>query len=111
MTHPNLVLGGAALGSSYQTLDAVSELLVALARLDIYHIDSAARYPPTDPGRSEQLLGQTKAAETGFIIDTKINTKGDGSGTLTADAIEKSLQASFDRLQVKKVWRSLQRGS
>lgn len=104
MTHPNLVLGGAALGSSYQTLDAVSELLVALKKHNISHIDSAARYPPTNPGRSEQLLGQAKAAEAGFIIDTKINTEGDGSGTLTPAAIETSLRSSFDRLQVKNVW-------
>ena len=104
MTQPNLVLGGAAIGSSYQTSDAVSELLVALKKHGISHIDSAARYPPTDPGRSEQLLGQAKAAEAGFIIDTKIDTEGDGSGTLTAAAIANSLEASFNRLQVKKVW-------
>lgn len=108
MTHPNLVLGGAAIGSSYRTVDAVSELLAALKKHGISHIDSAARYPPTDPGRSEQLLGQAEAAEAGFVIDTKIETAGDGRGTLTAAAIEKSLKASFDRLQVKNVWRSLQ---
>ncbi len=108
MTHPNLILGGATLGSSYRTLDAVSELLVVLKKHGISHIDSAARYPPTDPGRSEQLLGQSKAAAAGFIIDTKIDTEGDGSGTLTAAAIAKSLEASLDRLQVKKVWWSSQ---
>lgn len=42
MKHPNLIFGGAALGSSYQTLDAVSELLVALQALGIIHTDSAA---------------------------------------------------------------------
>lgn len=108
MTHPNLVFGGAALGSSYNTLDAVLELLETLKKHGIFHIDSAARYPPTEPGRSEQLLGQAKAAEAGFIIDTKIDTNDDGGGTLTETAIAKSLETSFDRLQVNKAWRSSQ---
>lgn len=98
MTHSNLILGGVTLDSSYRTLDAVSELLVILKKHGISHIDSAARYPPTNSGQSEQLLGQTKATTAGFIIDTKIDNEGDGSGTLIAAAIAKSLEASLDRL-------------
>jgi aflatoxin B1 aldehyde reductase len=52
------------------------------------------------------LLGEVRAAEQGFTIDTKINvgsSSGDGSGSLTAPAIEKSISESFERLRVDKV--------
>ena len=101
--HPKLTFGGASIGSSYLTTESVTELLDALRKQGITYIDSAARYPPTDPGKSELLLGRAKAAEAGFIIDTKINFAGDGSGTLTTAAITDSLKDSLNRLQVKKV--------
>lgn len=101
--HPKLTFGGAAIGSSYLTTESVTGLLDVLKKQGITRIDSAARYPPTDPGKSELLLGKAKAAEAGFTIDTKIDTVGDGSGTLTATAIADSLKASFNRLQVEKV--------
>ena len=103
MPHPHLVFGGAAIGSTYLTIDAVSELLVALKNQGIEHIDSAARYPPTDPGQSEHLLGEANAAHAGFNVDTKISVEGDGSGSLTAAAIALSLQGSLERLKVTKV--------
>jgi len=64
-------------------------------------IDTAARYPPVLSGASEKLLGSVKAAEQGFLIDTKILAGAGGS--LTKDAIQTSFKASLERLGVEKV--------
>ncbi|RYC64266.1 hypothetical protein CHU98_g1957 [Xylaria longipes] len=57
--------------------------------------------PPTNPGRSEQLLGEARGLSRGFVIDTKVytDTATDGSGDLTPEAISKSADASLQRLQ------------
>lgn len=104
MPQPNTLFGGALIGTSFTTLDQVQELLDLLKTLGINRIDTAARYSPTAPGSSERLLGDTRAAEQGFTIDTKINTAGDdGAGSLTAAAIQKSLEESLSRLKTGKV--------
>jgi aflatoxin B1 aldehyde reductase len=104
MSRPNTLFGGAMIGTSFTTLEQVQDLLDLLKTLGIDRIDTAARYSPTAPGSSERLLGETRAAEQGFTIDTKFNTaSGDGAGNLTAAAIEKSLQESLSRLQMSKV--------
>jgi len=82
----------------------VQQLLDRLKSPGIDRIDTAARYSPRAPRSSERLLGETRAAEQGFIIDTKVNTSsGDGAGTLTADAIETSLEESLSLLHMSKV--------
>lgn len=70
--------------------------------MGVQRLDSGARYPPMKPGKAEELIGETKEISGGFIIDTKVYTdiKTDGSGDLTIEAIEKSLQASLQRLQI-----------
>lgn len=107
MSRPNTLFGGGLIGTSFTTPEQVQELLDVLKTLKIDRIDTAARYSPTNPGSSERLLGELRAAEQGFTIDTKINTvssaSSDGSGSLTAAAIEKSLIESFNRLKVDKV--------
>lgn len=50
----------------------MSELLSVLQELDILELDSAAVYPPGNPWNTETLLGQSKAVEKGFIIDSKV---------------------------------------
>lgn len=104
MSRPTTLFGGALIGTSFTTPEQVQELLDRLISLSIDRIDIAARYPPTAPHSSERLLGETRAAEQGFIIDTKINTSsGDGAGTLTAAAIETSLEKSLSLLHMSKV--------
>jgi aflatoxin B1 aldehyde reductase len=98
------LLGGAMIDTSFSTPEQVRSLLDQLKTLGADRIDTAARYSPAAPGSSERLLGETRAAEQGFTIDTKINTvSGDGAGTLTATAIEKSLEESLSRLHMSKV--------
>lgn len=91
--------------TEFQDAEAVKKLLQTLGELDIVRLDSGARYPPTKPGRSEELIGETKELSSQFLVDTKIytDTATDGSGDLTAEAIVKSVDGSLKRLQADNV--------
>ncbi|KAF7896380.1 hypothetical protein EAF00_006394 [Botryotinia globosa] len=89
----------------FSTKESVQDALEVLKALNISQIDTAERYPPTNHGRSEELLGEVRTPSQGFPISTKIlATKlGYGSGELEASAIRKSLDMSFKRLGVDQV--------
>ncbi|KAK3689232.1 NADP-dependent oxidoreductase domain-containing protein [Podospora appendiculata] len=79
---PHLVFGAGGIGTTansftftWDTPEKVSELLNVLKKLDILELDSAAIYPPGNPWNTETLLGQSRAAEKGFIIDSKVFVK------------------------------------
>lgn len=107
MSRPSTLFGGALIGTSFTTAAQVQELLDQLQSIGINRIDTAARYSPTSPGSSERLLGEVRAQEQGFTIDTKTSTDGslkvDGSGSLTAANITKSINDSFSRLHAENV--------
>ncbi|KAL2044127.1 hypothetical protein ABVK25_012441 [Lepraria finkii] len=101
---PQLIFGTATFGmdlTEFQDASSVQTLLETLQDLGVHRLDSGARYPPLKPGRAEELLGETKELSRKFIIDTKVytNTKTDGSGDLTSEAIETSVEASLQRLK------------
>lgn len=101
---PRLVFGTGVIGMDgmqFQTSDAVKQLLQTLQELGVTHLDTAARYPPFNPGRSEQLIGEALNQTTNpFIIDTKVYTElGDGSGDLTRTNLQKSVVGSLERLK------------
>lgn len=101
---PQPIFGTASFGmdgTEFQDESSVSSLLEFLKGAGVKRLDSGARYPPLNPGRSEQLIGESRAVSSGFLIDTKVltDTKKDGSGDLTAAAIDKSVNASLARLQ------------
>ncbi|KAK7737353.1 hypothetical protein SLS53_006656 [Cytospora paraplurivora] len=101
---PNLIFGTSTFGmdmTEFQDAESVRSLLAILKELGIARLDTAARYPPFKPGRSEQLLGEANELAANFLIDTKVytDTSTDGSGDLTQDAVEKSVHASFERLR------------
>ncbi|KAI9697359.1 MAG: hypothetical protein M1820_007865 [Bogoriella megaspora] len=101
MPYPNVYFGAATLGLGFDDVEEVSKLLEVLEKHGIKRIDTAGRYPPIKPGVSESLLGQSKASEKGFVIDTKILAgPGDGSGELENAAISESLSNSLQRLGV-----------
>lgn len=54
-----------------------------------------------NPGRAEELIGETRDISGSFLIDTKVytDTTTDGSGDLASEAIEKSVLASLQRLK------------
>lgn len=99
---PQLVFGTGVLGMDgmeFHDNESVTKLLQTLKELGINHLDTAARYPPFDPGKSEQLLGMANALSDTFVIDTKVYTEvGDGSGDLTRPAMQKSVDGSLERL-------------
>jgi aflatoxin B1 aldehyde reductase len=101
---PQLIFGAASFGDAFREPEDVQSVLELLKTYDVKYLDTAGRYPPTNPGRSEELIGLAKAAQQGFTIDSKILAgAGDGSGELTRESIERSVSASLDRLGIDKV--------
>ncbi|KAL5325476.1 hypothetical protein ACEPPN_006602 [Leptodophora sp. 'Broadleaf-Isolate-01'] len=107
---PSLIFGAGGIGKgriSHTWVDAsqTSSLLKTLSSLNLTELDSAASYPPGAPWVTEGLLGETKAAESGFAIDTKILAKGEKGrdGTLSESGIDESLEKSLRLLGVEQV--------
>ena len=75
------------------------ELKKTLKEIGITKLDTAARYKN---GESEKVLGKANFPEM-FAVETKILTNIPADGTLSAEAIEKSLTNSLDVLGVEKV--------
>ncbi|KAM7203315.1 NADP-dependent oxidoreductase domain protein [Rhypophila sp. PSN 637] len=105
---PQLILGTASFGmdlTEFQDADSVANLLGKLEDLGINRVDTAARYPPLRPGRSEELIGEAMGQRDGLDlnlgIDTKVytNTATDGSGDLSREALLRSLETSSERLK------------
>jgi aflatoxin B1 aldehyde reductase len=100
MDTPKYVFGAQGFGLAW-TNENVDFLMNALKDVNIKHFDTAALYPATNPGKSEWLLGKHKPKDA--IINTKVLFLGDGS--LSMENMGKSIRASLERLQVKKVSR------
>ncbi|KAI1345459.1 putative oxidoreductase [Xylaria sp. FL0043] len=101
---PHILFGTAGLGldkTAFQDVGSVEHLLRTLQDLGISHLDTGARYPPLNRGRSEKLLGEARELSRDFVIDTKVYTDAqkDGSGDLTREAISKSVDGSLQRLR------------
>ena len=101
---PQLIFGTASFGmdlTEFQDATSVRNLLEALKELGITRLDTAARYPPLNPGRSEELIGEAVELSSQFTIDTKVytNTQTDGSGDLSQEAMQLSVGRSLTRLR------------
>ncbi|KAH8649823.1 putative aldo/keto reductase [Xylariales sp. PMI_506] len=89
--HPTIYYGTAFFGSSYvpalQDPDSASEFLDAVQALGIAQLDTVARYPSDNHGRSERTLGAAGAHGKGFTISSKVLFPGQSSdGTLSREA-------------------------
>ncbi|PVH74887.1 putative aldo/keto reductase [Cadophora sp. DSE1049] len=111
---PTLIFGAGGIGSgkishTWTNAEQTTTLLATLQSLNLTELDSGAGYPPGAPWVTERLLGETKAAEGGFVIDTKILPRGDEGrgktrdGSLSERGIEWSLGESLRLLGVEKV--------
>jgi aryl-alcohol dehydrogenase-like predicted oxidoreductase len=90
-------------GLTYTDTKSVNDLLDVLAKNVLDVLDTAAIYGGSS-GRCEELLGSADVAAKKFVLDTKIDvTSRDGGGSLTASAIDASIEAQFKRLRVEKV--------
>ncbi|KAI1392062.1 putative oxidoreductase [Hypoxylon trugodes] len=101
---PQFIFGTAGFGmdrTEYSDAASVKTALETVRSLGIRRLDSGARYPPLNPGRSEALIGEAREISTEFEVDTKVytDTKTDGSGDLTREAIQKSIEGSLERLK------------
>src|ERR1035441_4438167 len=104
MSPPELIFGTASVGASFTTKEAVLSVIEALKKAGIGRVDTAGRYPPTSPGLSQKLLGEARVAGEGFTVDTKIALVGaDAGGSLSPQAIDKSIAESLSSLGVTKV--------
>lgn len=96
-------IGGTEKGFTYtwDTAEKVSSLLDTLEALGLKELDSAASYPPGNPWNTETLLGQSKAVERGFVIDSKV--VGARGPMLTDELITASVDKTLQLLDAKKV--------
>ena len=99
---PVLLLGCATIGNAFSAAENMGALFDTLKACRINCLDTAAVYPPSDPGVSGRLIGAAKAAEKGFTIHTKIERRGDdpGHGSLKKDASNESVANSLEVLGV-----------
>lgn len=95
-------IGEGPITHAWTTEEQTSDLLNVLKELDLMELDSAASSPTGRPRVSEQLLGASRAAGKGFVIDTKIERTA-FSGGLSEAAIDSSLEKSLELLGVKQV--------
>ncbi|KAI0154182.1 Aldo/keto reductase [Xylariaceae sp. FL1272] len=105
---PIIYYGTTTFGSSHvpalQDPEFASAFLDTVRSTGITQIDTAARYPPDNHGGSERMLGAVHAADKGFTINTKVLFAGQNSdGTLSLDAVRKSVATSFQQLGIEKI--------
>ncbi|CAG8980473.1 hypothetical protein HYALB_00013594 [Hymenoscyphus albidus] len=103
---PTVIFGAGGIGHpeksftfTWETPEAVSELLSTLQSLDIHELDSSAPYPPGNAWHTETLLGEAKAVEKGFIIDSKVLKYG----PLTEENITSSVDRTLSLLGGSKI--------
>ncbi|KAJ5519776.1 hypothetical protein N7463_000229 [Penicillium fimorum] len=82
MPLPETLFGGYSIGTSLTTAGEVQRLLDQLKGSYIHHIDTAASWRNTTPGRSETLLGEARAPSQGFKTNTRISPITGSSSTL-----------------------------
>ena len=106
---PHFIFGAGRIGGNARsftfTWDSpakVSSLLLILDDLGVKELDSAASYPPTNPGNTETLLGQSGAASRGFTIDSKI-ANHTPDPILDDERIDDSIETTLTRLRVPRV--------
>lgn len=105
---PQLIFGAATFGAAppaFETAESIESLLSTLQTLKITHLDTAARYPPTNPGRSEELIGEVAASTANFQIDTKclVDIATDGSGELSKERMDTSVETSLKRMKREQI--------
>ncbi|KAE8446463.1 hypothetical protein EG329_011926 [Mollisiaceae sp. DMI_Dod_QoI] len=93
-------IGEGKISHTWVNSSQTSELLSTLQELKLSELDSGASYPPGSPWVTEGLLGESKAAEKGFLIDTKILPQ---PGGLSEAGIDASVKKSLELLGVEKV--------
>lgn len=100
---PQIIFGTASFGmemTDFQDENSVTNLLRTLQDIGVSRLDTGARYPPLNHGRSETLIGEARMFSKSFVVDTKVftDTRTDGGGDLTCQAVQRSIDGSLQRL-------------
>lgn len=103
MSQPKAIFGAALLGMSFNEVKIVTDVLDTLSKYGVRHIDTAPRYPPFQPGKSEKLLGRSQAEAKGFLIDSKVLAIPGGVGELEHASLRASISDTLVRLNSRKV--------
>ncbi len=105
----HVVFGAGGIGTTeksftftWDTPEKVSDLLVTLDQLQLRELDSAASYPPSNPWNTETLLGQAKAVDKGFIVDSKVIISKSGP-KLDDATISSSIDRTLELLGTDKI--------
>ncbi|KAI1470982.1 Aldo/keto reductase [Daldinia caldariorum] len=102
MTPPKPIIGSGVWGH-FLGEDEIRSQLNDAERLRILHIDSGAHHPYSKPGLAERLLGEIGYQNQGFTVDSKVLYSNGGDGTLTAEAVEKSIDQTLSSLKTHKI--------
>ncbi|KAH6971159.1 NADP-dependent oxidoreductase domain-containing protein [Ilyonectria sp. MPI-CAGE-AT-0026] len=84
----------------FNSPDEVNGFLNAFAARGYHQIDTARSYSPHAPGSSEPRLGAVAAGDR-FAVDTKVNSREQGSHT--KENILKEIDISLEALKIKQI--------
>ncbi|KAF1961699.1 Aldo/keto reductase [Byssothecium circinans] len=73
-----------------------------LDELGIKCVDVAPTYPPWKPKLAEKIMGWSGISKI-FTIDSKIDWQGDASGSMTTEAVQKSVNESLEAIGKERV--------
>lgn len=107
MPPPKFILGNLAFGKAFSE-EEQDQLIPFVRELGVRQADTAPTWPLQAPGQGEQLIGaMLKYMKQDYLLDSRVECKGNGDGTMTADAISNSLDRTLANLGLKKVIKSL----
>jgi len=103
MPPPKFILGNITFGKPLSKEDQ-DRLVPTLRELGVREADLGPAWPLQVPGVLEPMIG-TMVPYLGpnFLLDSRVECKGNGDGTMTANAISKSLNRTLSNLGIKKV--------
>ncbi|KAF2677875.1 Aldo/keto reductase [Lentithecium fluviatile CBS 122367] len=103
MPPPKFIIGSLAFGKAF-TVEEQDLLIPFMRELGVKEADSGPTWPLHAPGTAEQMIGaMLQYMSQDYIVDSRVECMGNGDGTMTADAIAKSLDRTLANLGLKKL--------
>ncbi|KAH7336452.1 NADP-dependent oxidoreductase domain-containing protein [Rhexocercosporidium sp. MPI-PUGE-AT-0058] len=105
---PTLIFGAGGIGSgkishTWTNAEQTCSLLITLESLNLTELDFGAGYPPGAPWVTDRLLGETKAAERGFVNILYAHAPDPAT---TAEETARAFDKQFRARKFKKLGRS-----
>jgi aflatoxin B1 aldehyde reductase len=103
MPPPKFVIGNIAYDDMIPQ-EEVEQLIPLMKELGLREADASPRWPIQSPGTLEPMLGMlAQIMGRNYLMDSRVECKGNGDGTMTADAIAKSLDRTLSVTGYPKV--------